>query len=115
MNEKTIKVKHSSEIPEDYTGIVGYENGNKYWVKENRKLHREDGPAEIWLNNYKEWWLNGKYIWHSGRSKIFLKNKIILSKEQHPEYPTVQVWKWLDKNKIQEQIIVPGMEECIIE
>jgi len=111
-----VKIKYWSEIPENYTGIVEESQyGNKYWVKENRKLHREDGPAEIWLNNYKEWWLNGKYIWHSGRSKIFLKNKIILSKDLHPEYPTVQVLKYIDEYGIQERIIIPGMEKWFIE
>ena len=26
------------------------------------KLHREDGPAIIWDNGFKEWWINGKFI-----------------------------------------------------
>ena len=33
--------------------------GTKYWRNERRYLHREDGPAVIWPNGNKEWWLNG--------------------------------------------------------
>ncbi len=113
---KTIKIKYWSEIPENYNGIVEEpQYGYKHWVKEKRRIHREDGPAKYLQNSYKEWWLNGKYIWHSSRSKIDLKNKIILSKETHPDYPTIQVWKWVDEYGIKEQIVIPGMEECIIE
>jgi type I restriction enzyme M protein len=41
---KTIRVNSVIEIPKDYTGIVEYSYGTKYWYKEG-KLHREDGPA----------------------------------------------------------------------
>jgi len=54
--------------------------------------------------------LDGKWVWSSNWGKFDLRDKIILSKEQHPKYPTVQVWKYVDKNGIQEQIMVPGME-----
>lgn len=26
------------------------------------KLHREDGPAIEWEDDYKEWWINGNYF-----------------------------------------------------
>ena len=53
----------------------------------------------------------GVYIWHSKIEKFDLRNKIILSKEQHPEYPTCQVWNYVNEHGIKEQIIIPEMEE----
>ncbi len=48
-----IKVKYGSEIPEDYTGIVEWEDGQVWWFKDG-EWHREDGPAYIGYNGYKE-------------------------------------------------------------
>ena len=109
----TIKLKSWNDIPSNYTGIVEYEDGSKEWYK-NGRFHREDGPARIHKNDYKSWRLEGYYIWDSDH-KLGFTNQIILSKTQHPEYPTVQVWKILSKNKVYEQTIIPGMEELIIE
>ena len=36
-----------------------YKDGYKEWVL-NNQIHREDGPARMWLNGEKEWWLHGK-------------------------------------------------------
>ena len=33
--------------------------GNKRWYNEKNQLHREDGPAMIWEDGSKFWWLNG--------------------------------------------------------
>jgi hypothetical protein len=41
---KTIKVKSSADIPQNYTGIVVYPNGIECWYL-NGKLHREEGPC----------------------------------------------------------------------
>ncbi len=109
---KTIKT--ADEIQKNYTGIIEWADGDKEWYR-NGEYHREDGPAIIRASQSKEWWLDGKYIWHSEYNKFDLTNEIVYSKEQHPEYSTVQVWKYLDKNGIQEQIIIPGMEAWIIE
>jgi len=111
---KTIKIKHWSEIPDDYTGIIEWSNGDNWWYK-NGSNHREDGPAVIWENGKKSWWLNGHRIWYFHRNKLDLSKFIILSKEVHPEYPIVQIWKYIDKDGIQEKIIIPGMEKYIIE
>ena len=108
-----IKLKTGDEIQREYIGIIEWENGNKSWYK-NCKPHREDGSAIIYKNGYKSWWLDGKVIWNSNK-KLNLTNQIILSKTQHPEYPTVQVWKIFDKDRVYEQIVIPGMEEFIIE
>jgi hypothetical protein len=35
-------------------------NGDKYWFI-NGILHRIDGPAIEWANGYKEWFINGKH------------------------------------------------------
>jgi len=110
----TIKLKLSEKISDKYIGIVEWEDGDIGWYK-NGYVHREDGPAYIEANGIEEWYLQGVYIWHSKIEKFDLKNYIVLSKEQHPEYPTVQVWKYIDGNRIREQIIIPGMEAWIIE
>ena len=111
---KTIKIKNWDDIPQNYTGIVERATGSKTWLK-NGNAHREDGPAWIIsLDNYKSWYLDGKFICNSNK-KLDLTSQIILSKHQHPEYPTVQVWKILNKNKVYELTIIPGMEEFIIE
>ena len=31
---------------------------NKFWYQ-NKRIHREDGPARIWSNGHQEWWQNG--------------------------------------------------------
>ena len=109
----TIKVKNLNEIPRDYTGIIEYADGEKEWRK-NGRFHREDGPAYIRKDGYKSWYLDGTCVWQSGYRRD-LRNKIILSKTKHPEYPLVQIWKILDKDKVYEKIIIPGMEAGITE
>jgi len=109
----TIKAKDWSEVPQDYVGIIEWSSGIKGSYK-NGKLHKEDGPAYIGKNGYKEWNLNGIYIWTS-TSKLDLINQIILSKQQHPKYPLVQVWKILGPNGLYEFVVIPGMEEYIQE
>ena len=115
---KTIKVKTQTEIPDNFAGIVEFENEDKYWYKSgktHREVHREDGPAVIWKNSFKQWWLDDCLIWYSGKSEINLTKCIILSKEPHPLYPTCQVWKYIDQYGIKEQIVIPGMEAWITE
>ena len=109
----TIKVKNWHNVPNDYTGVVVLECGDKIWFK-NGNYHREDGPAMVLKSGNKEWWLDGKYIWNS-YGKLILTNKIILSKTQHPKYPTVQVWKILDSIGLYDFIVIPKMEELITE
>jgi len=108
-----IKIKHPSEIPEDYTGIVKYEYGAKEWCK-NGELHREDGPAVIHSNGDKEWWLDGAIIWSQKWNKMNGNSFIILLKEQHPKYLTCQVWTFLQKSLITKKTIIPGMEKWFI-
>ncbi len=109
-----IRVSLWREIPNNYTGIIEYGHGIKEWFR-NRRLHREDGPAVIQNDGYKEWWLDGVCVARFYEGQVIKTEKIIFSKEQHPKYPTVQVWKYIDKNGIQEQIIIPGIENHITE
>ena len=46
---KIIKATYDHEIPKNFTGIIEYEGGEKYWYK-NGKLHREDGHAVEYSN-----------------------------------------------------------------
>jgi len=104
----TIKAKIWYDLPIDYTGIVEWEDGDiSYFI--NSKLHREDGPAWIRSDGYNRWYLDGKFIWES-YDKIELTNEIVLSKTQHPNYSSVQVWKILGKDNVYEQTVIPGME-----
>ena len=108
-----MKIKEWNELPQGYIGNIEWEDGTRIWFK-NGNYHRENGPAFIRNDGYKEWFLDGKYIWNLNK-KLGLINKIILSKTKHPKYPTIQIWKILDENKVYEQLIIPGMEELIIE
>ena len=39
---------------------VTWANGNQEWRINDYFLHREDGPAILYVNGYQEWWLYGK-------------------------------------------------------
>ena len=59
------KTNKTRKYNKNYTGVmVDWEGGNKSWYK-NGKAHREDGPSFITKDGYKQWWLDGKYIWDS--------------------------------------------------
>ena len=108
----TLKLCTFDDIPKNYTGAIEWDDDSISYRK-NGKLHKEDGPAHIREDGVKFWDLDGVFIWDSN-DILDLTNQIILSKTQHPLYPTVQVWKILDKNGLREQIKIPGMEEFII-
>ena len=60
---KTIYAKNFSdwsEVPDDFTGIIIDEDGNKIWYQ-NGLWHRTDGgPAVEYPNGYKAWWQNNQ-------------------------------------------------------
>ena len=58
-------ITESDRIPENFTGIVEWANGNKEWYR-NGKLHRESGPALEYANGTKYWYLNGECHRESG-------------------------------------------------
>jgi len=96
----TIKIKDTSDIPENFTGIIEYPNGDKSWYK-NDLIHREDGPA-FESSNRKEWYLNNSYY-----KQIILKNYIVLD-EYKGKYGLIW-YKLLDKDKIVEYPDIPGL------
>ena len=40
--------------------LITHKNGDEYWELPNGKMHREVGPAVVYLDGDKEWWINGK-------------------------------------------------------
>ena len=54
--------------------------GTKIWNDHDGNIHRLDGPAVIWVDGYKEWWVNGRHHrldgpaieWHDGRMSWYV-------------------------------------------
>jgi len=59
MTMKTIKVKLSSQVPKNFTGIVKFCYGTMAWYK-NGQRHREDAPAVECSDGTKFWYQNGR-------------------------------------------------------
>jgi hypothetical protein len=57
---KIIKVNFDNPIPDNFTGIAEWGNGEKQWYKEGN-LHREDGPAIESPDGKKSWHKEGKH------------------------------------------------------
>lgn len=55
---KTIKIESSSEIPSNFTGIVEWADGTRYWYKEGL-FHRENGPGVEYKDGTKRWYKEG--------------------------------------------------------
>jgi hypothetical protein len=55
---QVIKIHSVVDIPFNYTGIIEFTDGSKWWIL-NEKCHREDGPAIIEADGSKRWYLNG--------------------------------------------------------
>jgi hypothetical protein len=55
------KLSNVTELPTivEEVKIIKYSNGTQYWYL-NGKLHREDGPAAIYVEGSQLWYLNGK-------------------------------------------------------
>ena len=123
---KAIKVNDYSEIPNNFTGIVEYANGDKSWLKEG-KHHREDGPAVEYADGGKTWlkegkvhrvdgpaceWINGLKLWYLESklySRLSLKNYVVLVSYQG-EYNLIW-YKLLNEYKIFEYPDIPGLIE----
>lgn len=103
---------NSIGYPDKYfTGVFEWD-GRKEWHKDGN-FHREDGPAYIGKDGYKEWWLDGKCIWRS-RNNWDLTNATILFKATHQKYPSLEllIFQTFD-GIIKTQVLIPGMEEFI--
>ena len=112
---KTIKVNHSSEIPENFTGIIEFSDGEKWWYKEGER-HRENGPAVECTNGTKRWyvndqlhrgdgpaieWKDGDYWWflkNQGYEQISLKNYVVL--DFYKGKYNLTWYKLLDKDNV---------------
>ena len=46
------------------------------YKNDDEELHREDGPAVIWPDGRKEWWINGIPYIYSEWKKEILKRKL---------------------------------------
>jgi hypothetical protein len=102
-----IKVKNYTEVPENYTGIIEYPNGTKYWHKKG-KLHREDGPAVEWTDGSKEWHIEG--VWYKiSQLQFLIRTSIYLGKKQNGNY-NLDWLRFLTEEGLREYPIVPGME-----
>ena len=54
-------IEKTDAHPYNFTGIVKYMNGNKFWYI-NGNPHRLDGPACEWHDGSKSWWIDGKKV-----------------------------------------------------
>ncbi len=138
-----IKINSFQEIPKNFTGVTEFLDGTKYWFKEGLfhredgpaiehangtkqwfkegRWHREDGPAiesPIRITAefsvlQKTWYLEGKLLTSSYNPTSLIGNVILSKDNVHPIYPLVKIWKVLNKDKIFDLEVVPGMEEYI--
>ena len=72
---KTIKITYGSEIHKDYTGIIEWANGDKFWYF-NCKLHRVDGPAVEWVDGDKFYYINGKEVSKEAQEVLYAMYKL---------------------------------------
>lgn len=55
----TTDIIYWSDLPRDFTGIIRYWTGSKYWFH-NGELHREDGSAIEYFAGYAEYYVHGR-------------------------------------------------------
>ena len=106
---KTIKVENSGEIPNGFTGIAEWPDGEKEWYLDG-EYHRVDGPAIEYADGRKRWFLNGKLHrvdgpaieWADGRKQWWLNYNHVFTLESIGEYLTIEdglpsTMEWLGK------------------
>ncbi len=125
---EVLKLKQDEYVPNHYTGVIEFYNGNKYWYKEG-KLHREDGPAVEYTDGTKKWWiggvlhridgpavemLSGSKLWYIDNVYLSYRNLehwlntgIFLGKEKG-KYG-LEWLKFLTETGIEEYPLIPGM------
>ena len=114
---KTIKVRHYSEVPKRFTGIVEYPDGSKEWYR-NDKRHRIDGPAVEWADGLKHWYLNGKlhrvdgpaYEFSDGKKQWWLNGKRVYALEPIGDYILIEDGlpsdvEWLGQQVTQRKVL----------
>ena len=103
----TIKIDSWVEIPENFTGVAEYSNGNKHWYKEGR-LHRIDGPACEYSGGNKYWYIEN-YYYSPYNLHSLIKTSIYLGKKENGDY-NLDWLRFLTNQGIEEFPIIPGME-----
>ena len=74
--------KGTNIIHNSYGPAVIWKDGTKFYYI-NNKLHRLDGPARVWVDNYEEYWINNelltkeKFDVHPERLKYLGKENLI--------------------------------------
>ena len=71
---KTVKLKPGESISVNFTGIVEFSSGTKYWYL-NGKLHNDQGPAIVCPDGEKHWYLNGKRHRETGPAVVYPNGK----------------------------------------
>ena len=74
--------------------------GNEWYFNEDNKLHREDGPAIIYIGGVEEWYRNGKLhredgpalIANNGKTQEWYRNGML-----HREDGPALIWE--DENR----------------
>ena len=86
-------------------------NGTKYWFNKQGQRHREDGPAVVWSDGCKEWWLNSRPHRLDGPAVIFADGTKawFLNGQRHREDGPAVVWSdgckewWLNGKQYTEE------------
>jgi hypothetical protein len=105
---KTIKIDYNDPIPDNFTGIAEYPEGEKEWYKEGN-LHREDGSAfEIASRVTNLWYLENK-LYLPGRLSELIESSLYLGKEKG-KYD-LEWLRFLTEKEIEEFPIMSGMKE----
>jgi hypothetical protein len=104
---KIIKINKWDSLPNNFTGIAEYPNGNKFWYKEG-KPYREDGPAVEYSDGSKFWWIEN-YFCSLYDFQILIKTCLFLGKQKGKH--NLDWLRFLIDKGIKEFPIIPGMEE----
>jgi hypothetical protein len=105
---KTIKIDYDDPIPDNFTGIAEYPEGEKEWYKEGN-IHRENGPAfEVSGRETKIWYLENK-LYSPGRLSKLIESSLYLGKEKG-KY-NIEWLRFLTEKETEEFPIISGMKE----
>jgi len=88
---KTLKLGKWKDPPENYTGIIEYPSGNRYYYL-NGKRHREDGPAIIQCDGTIDYYLNGKLHREDGPAIILTDGTVFYYINDKEITKEVNIW-----------------------
>lgn len=66
---ETIKIRFWADIPRNFTGIIDWADGDRFWYL-NGEFHRIDGPAEEISNGHCYWWLDGMRLTKTEHTRL---------------------------------------------